>query len=126
MDAGDQAGTYGVGYNVSGKVFHIILSPNRSIVVALLPQSLSPAQGLINGNTASRFDTTHKIGQRFLAQLHQTMHMIRHHNPRRKIRPTLLLCCTKFPNNQPPQPPITKKRLSLINDSRKQINPPNP
>jgi len=50
--------------------------------------------------------------------------MIRHHNPRQKIRPTLLLHLTQLLNDQPPQSPINKKRLPLVNDSRYQINTP--
>lgn len=44
--------------------------------------------------------------------------MIRHHNPGQKIRPTLLLYLAKLFDDQSPQPPISKKRLSLVNDSR--------
>ncbi|KAF2395131.1 hypothetical protein FX983_03114 [Pseudomonas frederiksbergensis] len=48
--------------------------------------------------------------------------MIRHHNPGQKIRPTLLFHLAKLFDDQSPQPPISKKRLSLVNDSRYQIN----
>jgi hypothetical protein len=57
-------------------------------------------------------------------QLHQTVHVIRHHNPRQKISPAFHFCLTQLLNNQPPQSPINKKRLPLVNDSRYQINTP--
>jgi hypothetical protein len=51
-------------------------------------------------------------------QLHQTVHVIRHHNPRQKVAPDLLLRLTQLSYDQPTQLPISKKRLSLINDNR--------
>ncbi|MGF6114557.1 hypothetical protein ABH906_004526 [Pseudomonas frederiksbergensis] len=48
--------------------------------------------------------------------------MIRHYNPSQKIDPTFFLRLAQLLDDQSTQTPISKKRLSLVNDSRYQVN----
>jgi hypothetical protein len=98
--------------------FYDCFAAERTIVVTLLPQPPLPPQRLINRQTAPGFDSAHQLRQRLVMQLHQAVHMIRHHNPRQKVAPALLLRLTQLLYDQPTQSPISKKRLSLINDNR--------
>lgn len=122
MNSLDKSSAYGVANHVSRKILYIFLLAHCSIVIALLPQPPSPSQRLINGQTATRFDAAHHVGQCSIPQLQQAVHMIRHQNPGQKIRPTLRFQLAQLSDDQSPQPPISKKRLSLVNDSRYQIN----
>jgi len=107
-----------ISYDIPRKRFHIVLPPNSTIVVTLLPHPPSPPSSLIDRQATAGFDSAHQLRQRFVSQLYQTVHVIRHHNPRQKIAPTLLLCLTQLSYDQPTQLPINKKRLPLINDNR--------
>lgn len=48
--------------------------------------------------------------------------MIRHHNPRQKIRTPFIFSLAQLVYDQSAQTPIGKKRLPLVNDSRYQVN----
>jgi hypothetical protein len=118
MNPRHQSRSNRISHDIPGKRLHILLPPNRTIVVTLLPQPASPPQRLIDRQATPGFDSAHQLRQRSLVQLHQTVHVIRHHNPRQKVAPALLLRLTQLSYDQPTQLPISKKRLSLINDNR--------
>ncbi|VVN91182.1 hypothetical protein PS723_01880 [Pseudomonas fluorescens] len=53
------------------------------------------------------------------------MKMIRHHHPSQRVCPVVLLRQAKLLDNPPPQTPVGKNRLALMNNNGHQINSPN-
>lgn len=122
MDSLNQSRPNWIGNHISSKIFYIFLSANRSIMVTLLPQAPLPFQRLIDGQATAGFDSAHQLGQCFIPQLHQAMHMIWHHDPGQKINPTFLLRMAQLLDNQSTHSPIGKNRLPLMSHRGYQIN----